>query len=364
MIFLNPEIFEFPDKNRLTFFMVSEQKRLQDIPSKAAHFCLEVERFVRSELQLDLKGCSVLLGLSGGADSTALFLVMHLLRPRLGLKLHAAHLNHMLRAEAGQEQAFVLDVCKRYGVGCYSGESRVDKYARKTGLGQEHAARIIRYRFLSGVARRNGDDYILLGHHLNDLAEDVLMRLIRGTGWPEITGMPALSGKILRPFLLCPKKDIYSFLRLMGEKWKEDSSNADQSFTRNRVRQDILPLFLRENPNFLQQVRSLWKQGELDRSFFSRYTEGVPVFPERYTAVLKGSELDKFHPALRLRIYKRILEKLGPGQPLFENVLKLDRAWVSGEGGKCLQFPGDKEARIFKKGIFFGFKGEAPSNRQ
>lgn len=326
---------------------------IQDLPPQGARFCLGVEKFILEELGLDLRGCRVLLALSGGPDSTALLVVLSLLRDRMGFSFCAAHLNHMLRPEADREERFVKDLCTRLEVSCEFGKSRIPVYARRMKMGREQAARTIRYRLLFGLAEKHGIDYIFTAHHLNDLAEDVLMRLIRGTGWPGLAGMSGVSGKIVRPFLLVPKSELYSFLSRANQGWMEDHSNLDPAYLRNRVRRDILPLFIRENPAFLEQVTSLWRQGNLDRDFFCGQLSGV-ASPESDQGIrLRTCTLEGMHPALRYRAYKKALESLGPGQVLFENILKLDRIWISGRGGKTVQFPGDKSARVKNRDIIF-----------
>lgn len=326
---------------------------LQNIPPECARLCLRTERFVREELKLDLRGRSVLLALSGGPDSNALLLIFALLRSRLGLKLHAAYLNHLLRDEADQEARFVRHLCDEYNVDCFLGKSRIAIYALRMKMGLEQAARVVRYRFLHGLASRNGYDFIFTGHHLNDLAEDVLMRILRGSGWPGLAGMRAVNGCIVRPLLLMSKEEIYFFLKELRQKWVEDKSNTERAFLRNRIRHDILPLFFRENPNFLDQIAVLWKQGSTDRDFFSERIADLLVYKQENEICFNGRKLRDVHPALRLRAYKKALEKLGPGQPLFKNIEKLDKAWLSGRGGRCIQFPGGKQAWIKSGDIMF-----------
>ena len=326
---------------------------LQNIPPECARLCLRAEKFLLEELKLELQGRRVLLALSGGPDSTALLLIFVLLRSRLGLKLHAAHLNHLLREEADDEARFVHHLCREYDVDCFLGKSRISTYALRMKMGHEQAARIVRYRFLNGLASRNKDNFIFTGHHLNDLAEDVLMRLLRGSGWPGIAGMRAVKESIARPLLLISKEEIYFFLKRMRQKWVEDKSNADSAFLRNRIRHDILPLFFRENANFLDQIAVLWKQGSTDRDFFSECIADLMSHGQESKICFNGRELRDMHPALRMRAYKKALEKLGPGQPLFENIKKLDKAWMSGRGGKCIQFPGGKQAWIKSGDLVF-----------
>lgn len=329
---------------------------LQELPPEWAHICLGVERFLLRELELQTQDRTVLLALSGGADSTALLAVFRVLAPRMGLTLRAAHLDHGIRPEARQEAAFVKNTCRECAVPFYGGASSVPRYAQRTGRGTEEAGRILRYRFLAGAAKAFGAEYIFTAHHLNDLAEDLLLRMIRGSGWPELCGMRAYNPEsgIVRPLLQVPKDNLTGLLGHLDIPWHEDSSNLDQRYKRNRIRNRMLPLVLEENPRFLQHVLRLWRLGTLDRQDLEdrigalRRSESRP---EPETIHLPRSELVRISESLRLRWLKDALTRLGRGQALAENLFQLERAWRENNLGAQVQFPGDKRARIHRQGI-------------
>ncbi|MDZ7759733.1 MAG: tRNA lysidine(34) synthetase TilS [Desulfovermiculus sp.] len=328
---------------------------LQNLPPKWAHFCLDICSFVHGELGLDLQSRTLLLAASRGVDSTALILWAHLTRPRLGTSLIAAHLDHGLRSQAQAEAASLQELTQDLHIPFHLGQSKVFTYAQRRNVGLEEAGRILRYRFLSGTARKRGADYLLTAHHLNDLAEDVLMRQIRGTGWPALAGMPAwnFGNQVLRPFLLTPKQDLLDFVRACGQTWMEDSSNQDLSFTRNRIRHQILPLLLKENPGFLSQTADLWRQAQVDGEYWNMdlqaHISSELVLPQGI--LLPAERLDDLHPAQRLRWYRHVLEQQGPGQALANTLFILDRAWQQRAWHKRFQFPGNKEIRITPQGL-------------
>jgi len=155
---------------------------LQDLPPKWAHFCLHIDRFIADELGFDLSEKTLIAACSGGADSTALLLVLHWLARRNGGRIVAVHLDHGLRPEAGADAAFVQALCASLDVECVVRKADVATLAEETGVGLEEAGRNARYALFAEVLAERGTDAVAVAHHLDDLTEDVLMRLVRGTG--------------------------------------------------------------------------------------------------------------------------------------------------------------------------------------
>jgi len=200
------------------------------------------------------RGDGVLIGLSGGPDSVALTLVLEEISSAgdLPLKVHLAHLNHCLRgAESDEEEGFCREFSHRHTLPLTV--ERIDVRAAAGGSASlEASARRLRYDFLRETAAQLGLTKVATGHHADDVAETVLMRLIRGCG---IHGLGALQpsrplcpdGKMLivRPLLELKKAELLDYVRRQGETWCTDSSNADASFLRNRIRHELLPLLSR-----------------------------------------------------------------------------------------------------------------------
>ena len=327
-------------------------RTLQDLPPDAARFCLGVERFMDRELGVRPEGV-VLVGLSGGADSTALLLALRWLAPRLGCEVRAAHLDHGLRPESSDEAEAARDLCRSLDVPCVVERQDVAALAETQSLGLEEAARRARYAFLDRVRKDAGAapgmSWIAVGHTLDDLAEDVVMRLVRGAGWPALGGMAGADPdrRLLRPLLQTPKNDIEAFLRGLDVAWTEDASNRDLAFLRNRLRHAVLPLLKLENPLFAKGVGRLWQQARQDSAWLTAELDALPWQEEPGGGLsLPLPALRKLPSALRLRACKHALERLGPGQPLADNLFALDEAVMSGAGGKTVQFPGSKIVKI------------------
>lgn len=330
-------------------------KRLQDLPSKAAHFCLGVERFCRDLPGLDLSGQTLLVAYSGGADSRALLFVLYYLAPRLGITIHAAILDHALRPEAADEVKDARAVCAGLGVPLHAHREDVAAFAREKGLGLEEAGRIARLRFLEDVRKDTGSAWIAMGHQLNDLAEDSVMRMVRGAGWPALAGMAAVSGEhhVLRPLLLTPRSELEAFLSAVGQTWHDDAMNEDDAYLRNRVRKYIIPRFLAENPSYLDGVAERWRMARTDEAFFRQQTEGLPTRSDGEGEFVSRDCLLECHSSVRQRKYMEILKRLGSGQAASALLHALDNAWLRNEGGKTVQFPGGKRAVILDGGIDF-----------
>lgn len=328
---------------------------IQDLPPTWARFCLGIERFLLRDLALPLRHRRLLLACSAGSDSTALLLILHCLAPRLEFTIKVAHLDHGLRPESAEEADHIAELCRRLGVRITIGKSNVARYARIAGTGLEEAGRTLRYRFLFGVRQKIGADMLLTAHHADDLAEDVLMRLIRGTGWPGLAGMPCWDRTrlLLRPLLHVPKQTLRGFLNDIGMSWSEDTSNTDRNHARNRIRQDVMPLMIRENPRFLETITRLHRQGELDGDLFASLITPLARQAEKKDRFLESPLLCTLHPGLRLRLYKAVIDDLGPGQALHDSLLRLDQAWISRRKEAILQFPGGKSAMIDSAGIRF-----------
>ena len=176
-------------------------------------------------------------------------------REEYGFSLLAAHYEHGLRGdESLRDAAFTREQCEMLGIRIVVGKGDVAAFAEAQKLGIEDAARTLRYRFLEETADRLACDRIATAHNLNDNAETVLMNLCRGAGTRGLAGIPPVRGRIVRPLLWTSREEIETYLDVHRIPHIEDSSNRSDDYTRNRIRHQIIPLLMEENPSFLSAI--------------------------------------------------------------------------------------------------------------
>jgi len=218
------------------------------------------------------RGSTVVVGVSGGADSVCLLHALKTLAPDYDLALHVAHLDHQLRGDDARADAdFVRDLAQRWDLP-YSIDSRdVTAYARDHKLSIEEAARQVRYGFLLEVAVANNSETIAVAHHADDQTESVLMHFLRGSGLAGLRGMLAKTKmlevgrwkleagakdvELIRPLLDVPRADIEAYCAQHALPFRTDATNADTTYFRNRLRHELLPLLDTYNPNLRSILR-------------------------------------------------------------------------------------------------------------
>jgi tRNA(Ile)-lysidine synthase len=287
-------------------------------------------------------GDRICVAISGGADSVALLLTLNAAnttpRDSLGVGLSAAHVDHGIRPpeESDADHQFVEALCARLDIPLHFHRINVPARASQNGETIEEAARAVRYDFFHSLIASGHADSVLTAHTLDDQAETVLMKFLRGA-WTEglsaihpIVAVPGnRSGKIRRPFLNTRRADIEAFLRQSNQSWREDSTNTDTAYTRNRIRHELLPLLRDYNPNLDQSLANLaelareeesrW-QTELSRLLPQLILPGKPVrgggrsvatTPGEAALAIEIDRLRPLDPALRRRVLRAAARQLG-----------------------------------------------------
>jgi tRNA(Ile)-lysidine synthase len=223
---------------------------------------------------------TVLVAVSGGADSVALLRALHALRKPGPGRLVVAHFNHGLRgADSEADQRFVSELCQTLLLDCHTG--RPTSQLLPAGEGLEAAARNARYEFLCATAAQLGARYVATAHTADDQAETILHHVLRGTGLSGLAGMRtarALSpaATLVRPMLEIRRKEVLPYLAKLDQPFREDASNADPRFTRNRIRRELLPQLARDySPTVVESLLRLGKLAADAREVIEGLSEGL-----------------------------------------------------------------------------------------
>lgn len=222
------------------------------------------------------KGESVLVGLSGGADSVCLLHCLYKIKDELGIKVMAAHLNHKIRgAEANRDQDFACRFCRELGINFFSESADIPMLAETEGVSQETAGRLARYRFFSQIRKKHKIDKVATAHNSNDQAETILMRIIRGTGIDGLAGIKyCRDDGVIRPLLDVERDRIEEYCEENRLDYCTDSTNCEESYTRNRVRSKLIPMLKNEfNPNVVKALVVLSNNMSEDGAFINGYAD-------------------------------------------------------------------------------------------
>ena len=317
-------------------------------------FLRSILAFIR-EHRMIVPGEHVCVGVSGGADSVALFCVLHELKYELGCTLSIAHFDHNLRASSKKDKAFVRRFAQDKGVVLYEGQWGKTQQNKKSSL--EQNARRARYQFFQKAARQTKSSAMALGHTKDDQAETVLMRFAKGSGLTGYQGMypvRKIDGlRILRPFLQSTKSEILKYLKTKKQAYCEDPSNAQLHFTRNRIRLKIMPELSRQlNP---QLTDCLARHAELMQTDYLYLRGQSEKRLQRIARVQKNTitiDLEKFqksHKSLQRNMLRLSCEHLtgSTRQLTFQHIREIEDLLASRPEGSIVHLP--KNISITKK---------------
>lgn len=207
-----------------------------------------VKEYIK-EYGLIEQGERILIAFSGGLDSLSLLLLLHDLRHEYNLELGACHVNHMLREKAADEdEAFCREICRKTDIPFYSRRTDVGTYAREKGMSLEAAGREVRYAFFKETMVNHKYHKCATAHHLNDQVETILLNLMRGCGLNGLTGMAPERGEYIKPLLFLKKEELAEYVSISGLEPREDESNRENIYQRNKVRNELIP-YITENFN-------------------------------------------------------------------------------------------------------------------
>ncbi len=301
-------------------------------------------------------------GISGGADSTALLLLLKEYK-EAGAEIEAVHVNHGLRGEASDaDEAFVRDLCRKEGIPCTV--YRADLGGKR----DENSAREARWRFFREHAERTGAKGVILAHNRDDLAETFLMRLLRGAGGQGLACMTEADERdgltLLRPLLRTGRTEIREALRADGISWREDESNRDSAYLRNRVRNEWLPLMAETAPHAAEHIAAAASLIAEDNEALTAQAEAL-LAGNAEGSLLRTEALKQLPAALQKRTVRLWWRKNGPA--LKERELGLDvteqLTVLMDRPGESMNLPGNYRAFCGRQGLYL-LGGETPERAE
>lgn len=274
----------------------------------------------------------VVVGFSGGADSTALLFALHRLEQQLDIRVEACHINHCLRGEESErDQQFCTDFCKRYNIPLTVHRIWAQQEAKQAGQSVETFSRQRRYQLLTALAGQQGR--VATAHNLNDNAETVLFYLARGTGLNGLGGIPPVRGQIIRPLIACTREQIEQFCGENGLDFIHDSSNDSDQYTRNRIRHHLLPQMQQLNGGFLQNIAELCDTARTDQQFLQQLAqqEYRRLQRSQQPIALERQGFLQLHPAMQRRVLLLLLQQVQL-EPSYERVSRMLARIEQGRG--------------------------------
>ena len=219
----------------------------------------------------------IVVAVSGGPDSMCLLHILNELKEKYKFSIFVAHVNHMIREEADDETAYVKEFCDNIGIKCFIKKVDVIEKSNQEKIGTEEAGRKVRYEFFEEVLKQVGADKIAIAHNANDNAETVLMNIFRGSGTVGLKGIePIRDNKFIRPIIECERQEIEEYCEQNKLNPKIDKSNFENTYTRNKVRNILIPEIKKEfNPNIIFALNKLSILAREENEFIQKYVNDI-----------------------------------------------------------------------------------------
>ena len=234
----------------------------------------------------------IVLGVSGGPDSITMLDILRQIREEFDFEIVVAHINHMIRKEAIQDEEYVKKYCEKNNIKCFVKRIDVIDIANDKKIGTEEAGRLVRYEFFDEVLKQTGANKIAIAHNKNDKIETIIMHVLRGSGLLGLKGIEPIRGNIIRPLIECEREEIEKYCDENRLEPRIDKTNFENDYTRNKIRNIVIPYIEKElNPNIIETI-------------------------DRLSEVVKKE--DRYLEKVALDVYDKILIKQEPGQIMLE----------------------------------------------
>ncbi len=324
--------------------------------------------FIKKE-ELVERGQSILLGVSGGPDSLAMLDLFNRIKESFQLELVVFHLNHMFREEAEEEARFVERITSQYGLKSIVEKYNVPAFIQEKGLSPEQGARIIRFKLMEKALKKLNINKISLAHNKDDQVETVFLHMYRGAGLNGLTGINPLTEmdgfQVIHPLLDIYREDIERYCHHRNLKPRNDPTNEETIYTRNKIRHDIIPYIEKEiNPGVkdvvIQMAGIIREENDFLDKLAANNLKNIVTGKKDREISLSLDHLRNFPLALRRRIIQQLIYSLDPDYSdfYFNHYQLLDRFIHQSETGKILDLPGELKVKrqynhlIFRMGEF------------
>lgn len=312
------------------------------------------EKIKRADRDFGLFECcdKILVGLSGGADSTCLLLALNELSKEYGFELFALHVNHLIRGdEASRDEDFARNLCRKHGIKFFCERVDVPSLSKQKGESLELCARNERYSAFERVCIDNGISYVATAHNACDNAETIVFNLVRGTGIKGLCGIPPkrelVKGiTVIRPLIYADRSEIEEYLESLNQPFVTDSTNSDTDYTRNFIRNSILPLMRSINPELevsLGRMSGLLRSDEeyINLCVGQNMTDDIAI-------------LSKLHKSVLSRVIMKLFDSCCNETPSQYHVSSLcDKIYAYDGKNDSVSFPGSMSARLERGKLFF-----------
>lgn len=318
-----------------------------------------IEKFIQKYHMLTC-GDRVIAGVSGGADSVCLFLMLLELRGKIGFDLIAVHVHHGLRGEAAdQDQQFVEALCEQHRIPLEIFRVNLESIAKKRKQSLEEAGRMVRREAFDSVCKKYGGNKIALAHHQNDNAETLLWNLSRGTGLDGLGGIRPVNGKFIRPLLCMNRKEIEEYLAKRKQSYCIDETNAGTDYTRNKLRHLVLPI-LEEQVNSAavrhmnETMEQIWELQEyMQEQVEAAYQECVQEHFEKACWIqIQQKSFETFPELIKKMVIRKGMEQVGgKKRDLSHKHVDVMMELMNKQVGRTLDLPYEMHAKRNYEGI-------------
>ena len=318
-----------------------------------------IEKFIQKYHMLTC-GDRVIAGVSGGADSVCLFLVLLELREKIGFDLITVHVHHGIRGEAAdQDQQFVEALCEQHRIPLEIFRVNLESIAKKRKQSLEEAGRMVRREAFDSVCKKYGGNKIALAHHQNDNAETLLWNLSRGTGLDGLGGIRPVNGKFIRPLLCMNRKEIEEYLAKRKQSYCIDETNAETDYTRNKLRHLVLPI-LEEQVNSAavrhmnETMEQIWELQEyMQEQVEAAYQECVQEHFEKACWIqIQQKSFETFSELIKKMVIRKGMEQVGgKKRDLSHKHVDVMMELMNKQVGRTLDLPYEMHAKRNYEGV-------------